>query len=143
MTRVYRVLRAAYQARWRKWRAGKQTTAPTSGYTGEQGVQLTLTDRSAAGDDLHSGACHLAVHSSGCAELKLSLTEAARARAALKLMSCVLSVLNQQGSFYSDWYSRGTANRTEKAACHQRRCMLSCQERLQQLWKAPACRTAC
>eukprot|EP00891_Asterochloris_glomerata_P003785 jgi/Astpho2/3785/Aster-04319 len=34
MTRVYRVLRAAYQARWRKWMAGKQRTAHTSGYTG-------------------------------------------------------------------------------------------------------------
>ena len=88
MTRVYRVLRAAYQARWHKWRAGKQRTAHTSGYTGKQGVQLTRADRGATAEDQHQVTCHLTVHHRGCAELKLSLADAARARAALKLMSC-------------------------------------------------------
>ena len=88
MTRVYRVLRAAYQARWHKWRAGKQRTVHTSGYTGKQGAQLTLADRGATAEDQHNGTCHLTAHHRGCAELKLSLADAARARAALKLMSC-------------------------------------------------------
>ena len=71
MTRVYRVLRAAYQARWRKWRAGKQRPAHTSGYTGAQGAHMLLADRTATAEDLHSWAPPL-----GCAHSRMRRSEA-------------------------------------------------------------------